>query len=209
MFIFIWERQINCNYFSLIKKHLGIISSSSTLLKLLIVFSITLFGKPAFKNFALILAISDWKFQEIFLALCNSLLIAFFFYRNGTFEDQWTGYIYFLTKTWVLIRLFSLIIWVSKNLLWFCSSVNFILGRYGFNASKRVSALLSFLSSIRVVHITLVKYRFQRFYYVLFHFAHVNIWEKHRYGTFHWTSINLFDQAVVDWIGWFFCQFYQ
>ena len=169
----------------------------------------TLFGKPAFKNFALILPISDRKFEKIFLAQCNSLLIAFFFYQNGTLDDLWNGYIDFLTKTWVLIWLFSLIIWVSKNVLGFCSSINFILGRYGFNTSKRVSALLRFLSNVRVVHITLVKYRFQRFCYVLFHFAHVNIWEKHRYGTFHWASINLFDQAVVGWIGWYFCQLYQ
>ena len=54
------------------KSHLGIISSSSTLLKLLIVPSMTLCGKPACKNFVLILAISDWKFEGIFLALCNS-----------------------------------------------------------------------------------------------------------------------------------------
>ena len=58
----------------------------------------TLCGKPAFKNFrkpALILAVFDWKFEEIFLALCKSPLIAFFLYRNGILEDQWTGYIDF------------------------------------------------------------------------------------------------------------------
>ena len=50
-------------------------------------FSMTLCGKPAFKNFTLILAISDWEFEEIFLALCNSALIAFFLNQNGIFED--------------------------------------------------------------------------------------------------------------------------
>ena len=52
-------------------------------------------GKPAFKYFALIMAISDWKFEEIFLALCKSPLIKFFLYRNGTLEDQWTGHKFF------------------------------------------------------------------------------------------------------------------
>ena len=96
------------------KNHLGIISSSSTLLKLLMVFPITLCRKPVFKNYALILAVSDWKLEQIFLALCNSPLIVFFLYQNGTFEGQSTGYIDFLSKTWVFIWLLSLIIWVSK-----------------------------------------------------------------------------------------------
>ena len=80
----------------------------------------TLRRKPAFKNFALIRAVSGLKYEKIFLALCNSLLIVFFLYQNGTFEDQRTRYIDFLTKTWILI-LFSLIIWVTKNFLGFCS----------------------------------------------------------------------------------------
>ena len=80
----------------------------------------TLRRKPAFKNFALIRAVSGLKYEKIFLALCNSLLIVFFLYQNGTFEDQRTKYIDFLTKTWILI-LFYLIIWVTKNFLGFCS----------------------------------------------------------------------------------------
>ena len=45
-------------------------------------------GKPAFKNFALILAVSDWKSEKIFLDLCNLPLIAFFLYQSGTFEEN-------------------------------------------------------------------------------------------------------------------------
>ena len=34
----------------------------------------TLCGKPALKTFALILTVSDWEFEEIFLAFCNHYL---------------------------------------------------------------------------------------------------------------------------------------
>ena len=58
----------------------------------------TLRGREAFKTFPLTPAVSDQKFRAFFLALCNLPLIAFFLYRNGSIEDQWTGYTDFLTK---------------------------------------------------------------------------------------------------------------
>ena len=80
--------QLITTAFLSLKNDLDIITSSSTLLKLLIVFPMTLCGKPAFKNFALILVVSDWKSEKIFLALCNLPLFAFFLYQSGTFEEN-------------------------------------------------------------------------------------------------------------------------
>ena len=45
-------------------------------------------GDPALKNFALIVVVSDWKSEKIFLALCNLPLFAFFLCQSGTFEEN-------------------------------------------------------------------------------------------------------------------------
>ena len=48
----------------------------------------TLRKKSGFKNFALILAVSDWNFQAITLVLCKSLLMTFFLYLNYIFISR-------------------------------------------------------------------------------------------------------------------------
>ena len=153
------------------------------------------FLRPAFKNLSLILTISDWIWGNFFsseeLTINYIPLITEWYYRGSV---NWIHR--FFNKNF-LIQLFFLIIWVSKNILGLCSNVNFMLGWYEFNASKMSICFVTFSFNIRVVHIKLVKYRFQRFYYVPIHFVHVNIWEYHWYGTSHWESINLSVLSII------------
>ena len=59
MLIFIWERQVNLNYFSFIKKPSWYHKFLVNVIEIIDSVSMTLCGKTAFKNFALILANSD------------------------------------------------------------------------------------------------------------------------------------------------------
>ena len=102
--------------------HIGINSSSFSLLNLKKVPLKNLTGWPAFQFFFIRLIFFS-KFVVSFSALCNSLVIDFCLWLIGILELQWTGNFVNFVNAWVGV-LFSLIILVSKKFLGFSYKVN-------------------------------------------------------------------------------------
>ena len=124
-------------------------NSSSILLKLSIVFSITLHGKPAYETFVLILLTSNWIPEKIVLVLRS------FSVTEYTLDYQYIGYFDFFQNTYFLTSLFPLVISVSKNFVRFFSTVNFMFRWYEFKASKDllVSSRFFGICIVYIVHV--------------------------------------------------------
>ena len=58
-------------------------------------------------------------------------------------------------------------------------------------------SFISFSSDIGIIRIMLVKKRFLRCHYILFHLANISIRKNNRYRSSHLAAINLFSQPVV------------
>ena len=137
------------------------------------------------------------KLEAIFLALCNSPIIASRLHFTENFYVQCTGSFFILWFTWVVILPLFQIISLSRILVGSNSKVTFIFWCYEFNALQSSSVSFFFFWHRYHSDITLVKKRFWRFHYILFHLANINIQKNNRYPSSHWTAINLFDWRVV------------
>ena len=111
------------------KSQLGIRGSSSGfLVKSSITELIKRIGKPADRNFFLILKTSSSNEEAILLALWSSPVIAFLLYLLGVLDDHGVGNLFFLVKTLGEIIPSVDIMEVSKNSLGLATAVSFMLG---------------------------------------------------------------------------------
>ena len=90
---------MNCESLPFFKQPLGHNQLSLPLSKLSIIERTNLLGNPAAVYFLTIRFISMSKLEAIFLALCNSPIIALRLYLTGIFHVQCTGSFFILLYT--------------------------------------------------------------------------------------------------------------